>query len=216
MSYIVKDSGGGKDFAPVPTGMHHAVCYALIDIGTQPKFGNFPSRRKSLFIWEIPSERIDVERDGKKVNLPRAISEKFTTSLNEKGNLRPMLESWRGKSFTAEELAGFDMSTVVGANCFLNVIHKNGKGEKANRVYANVASINPLPKGTAKLKPENPPIVFNMDSFTGRVTIPTSIPEWITGLIIQSEEYQAKNSQQGEPEQSHGATGTADEENVPF
>lgn len=192
MSLIAKDTSNGVDFEPIPAGLHHAVCYAIIDIGTQPAYGNFPSRRKAVFIWEIPGERIDLVRDGHKVSLPRAISEKFTISLASKGNLRPMLESWRGRVFTAEELEGFDIANVLGANCFLNVVHAKGKGEKANKTYANVASVNPLSKGMPKLKAENPLLCFSMDDFKGAVVIPPEVPEWIEGLIKQSEEYNAK------------------------
>jgi len=218
MSYIVKDTSGGVETAPIPAGMHHAICYALIDIGTQPKFGNFPSRRKTVFIWELPDQRIEIDRDGKKLNLPRAISEKFTTSLASKSNMRPMLESWRGKQFTQQELDGFDMSKVVGANCFLNIIHEHGKGDKANRVYANVASVNPLPANMPRKKLENAPIVFHMDAFNGPVQIPETIPEWIRALIIQSDEYQAKVRPSNAPIQSNGNSDGQDvpEDDVPF
>jgi hypothetical protein len=217
MSLIAKDTSNGQDFAPIPSGLQHGVCYAVIDIGTQPQFGNYPSRRKVVFCWEIPGERIELERDGKKVSMPRAISEKFTLSLASKGNLRPMLESWRGRPFTAEELEGFDVGNVIGANCFLNVVHAQGKGEKAGRTYANVASVNPLPKGMAKVKPENPTLVFSMDDFKGPVMIPPEIPEWIEGLIKQSEEYNMKLRASNAPAQV-APNGTSDhvDEDVPF
>jgi len=192
MSLIAKDKPQGADFAPIPAGMHHAVCYGVIDIGTQPSTGNYPARRKVLITWEIPHELVEVEKDGVKKQVPRAISEKYTLSLSEKGNLRPMLQSWRGRPFTAEELAGFDLKNLIGANCFLNLIHQNGKGDKASRVYANVSSVNPLAKGMPKLTPINEKIVFSMDDFDGPVVVPMSIPEWVNALIVQSKEFQEK------------------------
>lgn len=216
MSLIARDTSNGVDFAPIPTGMHPSVCYGVIDIGTQPQFGNFPARRKVIFCWEIPGERIELEKEGKKLNLPRAISEKFTLSLASKGNLRPMLESWRGRAFTAEELEGFDVGNVLGANCLLNVIHEKGKGDKANKTYANVASVNPLAKGMPKLKPETPTILFNMEDFTGPVQIPAQLPEWITALIIQSEEYAAHQRMTNAPPPSSGQGNENLDEDVPF
>ncbi len=219
MSIIAKDTGG-SDIAPIPSGMHPAVCYAVIDIGTQPQFGNYPSRPKIVICWEIPSERIELERDGKKQNLPRALSEKFTLTLASKGNLRAMLESWRGRAFTEEELAGFDIGKLLGANCLLNVVHEKGKGEKANRTYANVASVSPLMKGMPKLKAESPLLEFSMAGAKGPIQIPGSVPEWIMALIIQSEEYQA--AQQRNPNDSahkghpDGAAPTGMDEDVPF
>lgn len=193
MSLFVKDTAPGKTFEPLPAGMHQAVCYAAIDIGTQPQFGNYPARRKVIFCWEVPDERITLERNGVPVSLPRAISAKYTLSLAAKGNLRPMLESWRGRPFTPEELAGFDLGNVVGANCFLNVVHAHGKGEKADRTYANVASVNPLAKGMPKVQPGNPVVVFSMDG-QGPWEIPPEIPDWIVGLIKQSEEWQGASN----------------------
>jgi hypothetical protein len=216
MPLIAKSKGSGTDFSPIPAGMQQAVCYAIYDIGTQPQQGNFPSRPKVLFCWEVPSERIDIEQDGKTVNLPRAISQKYTLSLNEKGNLRPMLESWRGRKFTAEELDGFDVGKVIGANCLLNIVHANGKGDKATRVYANVASVNPLAKGMAKLQPENPTVVFSMGDFNGPVTIPEHTPEWIHDLITQSDEYITKAQQPAPAPAMATAGGLDDDERVPF
>jgi hypothetical protein len=36
-----------------------------------------------------------------------------TVSLASNGNLKPLLESWRGKKFTKEELVGFDLKTIL-------------------------------------------------------------------------------------------------------
>lgn len=216
MPLIVKESSSGGDFQPLPSGLHHAVCYGLIDIGTQPSQGNFPARRKVIFLWEVPSERIDVpnqDAPGTK-NMPRVISAKYTLSLHEKGNLRPMLKSWRGRDFTPEELAAFDIFQVVGANCYLNIVHKNGKGDKANRVYAEVSTVNPAPKGTPKLNPETPKILFSLDDFKGPVVIPTSIPEWIQGLIKQSDEYLLKSQKPHDPEPTQGEAQI--DEDIPF
>jgi len=219
MSLIAKDTSGGADFTPIPPGMQHAVCYAVIDIGTQPATGNFASRRKVVIIWELPHELIEIERDGVKKKLPRAISERFTLSLASKGNLRPMLESWRGRPFTEEELAGFDMKHLLGVNCFLNIVHKKGSGEKAGRTYANVASVNPLAKGMAKIPPVNPLLLFSMDDFTGPVTIPEGIPEWVEVCIKQSDEYKAKaniNPNHPTEAQMNNTEGAPVDEDCPF
>lgn len=51
---------------------------------------------------------------------------------------------WRGRAFASEELAGFDLEAMIGANCHLVVIHNH----KDDRTYANVKGIMPL-GGTA-------------------------------------------------------------------
>ena len=44
--------------------------------------------------------------------IARTISATYTLSLGERSNLRKMLESWRSRAFTPEELQGFDLEKV--------------------------------------------------------------------------------------------------------
>lgn len=216
MSLIAKQNGGA-DFEPLSAGMHRAVCYGIVDLGTQPSNNpNFKPTRKVAFLWEVPEERIEFEKDGKKVNLPRGISGMWTLSIGAKSKLRPMLESWRGRPFTQEELAGFDLKNVLGANAFLNVVHT----AKADKTYANVASVNPLPKGMTKTKPENPMLFFSIDETEGGpIALPANIPDWLKAKIMQSDEYiKSQQEPMGEPSQEEPVGVGADqgEEDVPF
>ncbi len=207
MSLIAKSSGGGN-YDPVPEGVHIAVCYAVYDIGQHWNTRYNKMEQKILVMWEIPEERIEIERDGKKLNLPRGISNRYTLSLNEKATLRKALESWRGKKFTDEELGGFDISKLIGAGCQINVIHTEDNGNK----YANISTIMPLPKGTKAPKPENEKVSYDMER-DGHV-LPKSCPEWVQKLIMSSHEWQNKS---GSPdgEASHENLEIV-EENIPF
>lgn len=218
MPIIAKDKAG-KDYEPLPTGLHHSVCYGVVDLGTQPG-GQYDPRRQVAILWELPSVRIDIERDGKKVNLPRGIMAIYTLSLAVKSKMRPMLESWRGRPFTEEELSGFDLKALIGANCFLNVVHKAGTGANVGRTFANVASVNPLPKGMQKLKPENPVIYFSLDDCCETISVPPAMSEWLKAKILQSEEVQREARSRGELEHASHTQAPASEENldedVPF
>jgi hypothetical protein len=175
-------------FDPLPAGVHQAACYAVIDLGTQdPGNPTFKASRKVMLMWETPHETIVVNGETK----PRAISCEYTLSLGKKANLRSVLESWRGKPFTAEELEGFDLKNIVGRNCQLNVVHKPGKADPS-KVYARIQGVIPLSKGMAPVAPVNPTIVFDIPE-TGDIKIPKEIPEWIAGKIQQSEEYKARH-----------------------
>lgn len=218
MSLIAKEQG--QTFEPMPAGMHHAVCYGIIDLGTQPG-GQFDPKRKVAFLWECPHERITLERDGEKKDLPRGVSAIYTLSLSSKGLLRPMLESWRGRAFTAEELNGFDLKKVLGANCLLNIVHAQGTGKNVGKTYANVKSVNPVTKGTNILKPENNMVFFSLDECKDTITIPPGIPDWLKAKIMQSEEAVEEQRRAGAPEQAvdHGTTtwsNTDLDEDVPF
>jgi hypothetical protein len=217
MSLIAKENGNG-DFTPLSAGMHAAVCYGIIDLGTQSG-GQFGPKRKCAFLWEVPGERITLERDGKKADLPRGTSAIYTLSLSTKGLLRPMLESWRGRPFTAEELKGFDLKTVLGANCFLNIVHAPGSGTNAGKTYANVKSVNPLAKGMPKLKAENPLTFFSIDECEGMITVPATVPDWIKGKILLCDEVvkQAQHSGNAEPTDAEAANQTPGaDEDIPF
>jgi hypothetical protein len=177
MGLIVKE---GSNIVPVEEGVHHAICYALYDLGTQfsEKWGK--SAHQCIIIWELPEERIEITKDGETMNLPRVTSKKYTMSLNEKASLRKDLQSWRGKNFTSEELSGFDIEKLLGVNCMIQIIHT----KKDASVYANIASITPLFKGMVKREPENPTVIYHIGE-----PIPPSTPKWIKELIEGSAEW---------------------------
>jgi len=179
MALIATNEGHAE---PIEQGNYQAVCYSVINLGTQHwVYQGKPNKgRKILITWEIPELRIEWEKDGVKMNGPKVIGKEYTLSLSDKANLRKDLKSWRGKDFTAEELKGFDLFTVIGANCLLQIIH-NDKG------YAQISTVSGLVKGMARVKPENPVIKYDM---TGDPTnIPAEIPTWIAEKIKKSDEY---------------------------
>ena len=214
MGLIAKETGG-TSFAPVAAGVHQAVCYLVCDLGTHDDEyqGRHKDRHEVVIGWEIPGERITVERDGQNVDLPRAISNRYTLSLGGKANLRRDLEAWRGKEFTAEELAGFDLATVVGANCLLQVVHK-AKQDGSTR--AAISSIMALPKGTKRVKGEHEPQYWSIEDGTD---IPDNLPEWIVGVIQESYEWKARQGEvrsdadEGEPPEDMASDGDDD---LPF
>lgn len=135
---IISDNGG--NFTPAPEGLFQAVCVDVVDLGqVETQWGN---KHKVRLAWQITEKD---EETGKRY----LVVGQFTASLNEKARLRAILESWRGKRFTKEELKGFDMEHLIGANCQLQIIH-NSNGEKT---YANVQAITALPKGAGRMTP---------------------------------------------------------------
>jgi hypothetical protein len=141
---IIATAGADSaNFTPAPAGTHQAVCVDVIDVGMKPnKFKNGALQHKIDIAWQIAETR----DDGKRFVLYK----RYTLSLNEKATLRHDLESWRGKPFTRDEEMGFDVESVKGANCLINVQHKPGSTDP-NKVFANVVSVMPLLKGMPKL-----------------------------------------------------------------
>jgi len=206
---------GGKTFEPVSEACHIAVCYGVVDLGTHNNPIYHKEQRKVLIMFELPDERIDLEREGKMVNLPRAISKTYSLSLHEKAGLRKDLQAWRGKAFTPEELKGFELSHLLGVGCQIQVVHVP-KGEKT---YANIASLMSMPKGMpVKRKPENPTLFWSFDDWDGTrdpVPFPENMPEWVVNLCRQSTEWNSMYSAPGEDE---GVAAPAEEvdDSLPF
>ena len=187
MSLTAKETSG-KGFDPIPEGVYQAICYSVIDLGTHHDDRFKKDIHKVLIQWEIPGERIEIERDGKMLDLPRAISKRYTMSLHKKSSLRHDLEAWRGRRFSDAELAGFDLSKVAGSPCLLAIVHT----EKADKTYADIASIMAPPRGDGNKygRPENPVTVFEIpDGQNGPFDIP-DVPEWVADTIRESMEYQ--------------------------
>lgn len=175
MSLVAKNDGGERII--IPAGTHVARCYGMIDLGTQysEKFGNWS--HKVLVQWELPNELMD---DGR----PLAISKKYTISLNEKSNLRKDLESWLGRSITEkEEREGFSLGSMLGAPCLLSIIHT----ENGNKVYANVAGVMSVPKGTTVPDLVNPLVSYDVEN--GADGVFAKLPEWIRAMIAESREF---------------------------
>jgi len=182
MGLMAKDRGDGQTFDPIPEKIHHGICVAVLDMGTQYNETWDKHIHQVLITWELPDERIMIQRDGGEIeDKPRWISKFFTLSLHEKANLRKVLESWRGKSFTKTELEGFDLKNLLTVNCMLQVIHAH----KDNKTYANVNAVMPL-MGYEKKEAENPYLYF---SFEEGFDLPEGVPDWITEIIQQSEEW---------------------------
>ena len=209
-----KATSSGSDFTPIAAGVQHAVCYQVIDIGTQPSFGNFPARRKVKIVWELPNEKgMFKAKDGSAIELPRAISKDYTLSTDTKANLRKDLEAWRGKPFTADEADSFEVGNLIGANCQLLVVHKPS-AKDPTKIYANVGAVMPLAKGTAKLTPENPTMVYDLPE-EGQITFPADLPEWIQNQIKNSEEYVDRVNGHSKPKPTPAQMEAADQD-VPF
>ena len=180
MSLTAKASGGGS-IAPVEAGTHPAVCVGLIDIGDQFNETYKKSSRKVIIQWEITDETITV--DGKEVN--RTISQTYTMSLNERSALYRDLISWRGKPFTDEELAGFDLHKILGVPCLLTITHQDRNGS----TYANISGIAKAMKGMT-IKPTLPLFTFDLDD--DPLEKLEGMPDWIVKKIKDSSTYQER------------------------
>lgn len=139
---IIATASHSAEFIPAPAGVHSAVCVDVVDLGVLEVTysGQTKRQHKIRIVWQIDE---DME-SGK----PFIVQRRYTLSLHEKASLRRDLESWRGRPFTESELEGFDVETVIGVPCMLNIIHQQGQ----SGTFANVTSIMRLAKGINPVK----------------------------------------------------------------
>lgn len=170
----MKLSDKGGDLEQPEAGSYAAMCFKMIDLGTQEgEYKGAPiSRRQMVVSWEI-TEKMS---DGK----PFIMSRFYTSSLNEKANLRKDLEAWRGQPFTEVELDGFNPKILLGTSCLLSLT-KNEKGK------VRVSSVSKLPKGMVAPALAEPIVYLDLDEFDQKVF--DGLSDWFKKTIVQSPEY---------------------------
>jgi hypothetical protein len=176
---ITATDSGGKDFKKVPPGCHFAICNMVVDLGIQQTtFKNQAKQQHKIYLrWEVPDERVTYEKDGKEIEGPCSIGATYTLSLSEKANLRKVLENWRGRPFTQEELKGFDVTTIAGKCCQIMVQHEEANG----KTYANVTGV----MGTSRDQKERARsaqsevgvLVYSLDEHNPQIY--ERLPNWI-------------------------------------
>lgn len=209
MGFIATNSGGG-DFKRVPPGVYIGRCYSLIDLGTQKTEGQYGIKfqHKIRIGWELFGEDengqpLTIEIDGK--TMPLTISKSYTVSLHEKAGLRKDLASWRGKDFTEEEAAGFDVSKLIGAYCMLNVTSSESNG----KTYSNISSITPLPAALKNNKPAPVHTNVSFDLDEPDMSVFDLFHEKLQDAIKKSPEWAALHGQKHVPSED-------DSEMIPF
>ncbi len=126
-----KAPSGDEKFEIPSEDNHRAAFIALVDLGTQD--GNFGEKRELMVCWELLDEK---QSTGK----PFVVGHRYTFSLNEKANLRRVVEAALGKLANDEEV---DLSRILRLPVMLQIEH--GKSTKG-RDYAAVKAVIPAAK----------------------------------------------------------------------
>lgn len=167
---------GQEEFELIPAGAHIAMCYLVAYIGYHdtPGFqGKPPSvKPKMVFGWELVNEK---DKEGK----PFKIHGFYVDSLHEKAGMRKMLECWRTKKFTDEELRGFETIKVLSQPCIVTVVHKK-QGEDTK---ARVESVTKLPKGSQQPVMSSIPIYFSVEPDDPDSMSLEMLPEWLRKTV---------------------------------
>lgn len=174
----------------IPQGLHRAICYGVWDLGTQfdHHYGRFS--RKVMIAWELADVRRNIERDGQTFKTPFSIFRKYTLSLHRKSSLRRHLESWRGSSFSDEELNGFDLKKLLGKTCLINITH-----------YRSPVGVRPvisaIVPSSDQILAENGCQFFSLDDHS---PLPRDTPAWLADIIAASDEWRRQGRTGSRPD----------------
>jgi len=191
MSLTVSEKSAKREI--IPEWVYPARCISVIDLWTQKL--TFNNKEKEVhqvrFDFEIPSLEVEYEdqETWETVKTCRVIWINLTASLSWKAKLRKLLESWRWKKFTKEELEWFNLWKIVWKTCQVQVIHSE------DWQYANLENVMPLMKGIEVPTTDRKPYIFEIQ--TNEKWEPVwfdedvfeELPEWIQEKIQESKEF---------------------------
>lgn len=193
MPIVLRETG--SNYVPPPEGTHLAICFRIVDLGTQPDSG-FGEKHKLCISWELPNETVQTAEGLK----PAGVSKTYTFSLNAKATLRQDLERWRSRAFTAEDLKGFQLSKILGKPCQISIVHE----ERDGKLRGYIDGVFAAPKGMPVPAPVNPLVEYSLEQ--GKDKVYLALPDWIKKMVDAG---LAKLAEQQPPEP------VTDDSNVP-
>ena len=143
---VNNSSQGTAEQYLVTPGSLGSICIGVFDIGNWKTVfaGEEKIKHKLLIRFEVDEKIEGGEYDGKN----KCLNKWYNFSMHPKSTLRKDIQSWRGRELTDEEAEDFDLCDLVGQQCLLSVVNKDGNG----RTFQNITSISTVPKGMSKVK----------------------------------------------------------------
>ena len=165
----------------------------------------------SNILWlqfELPFCKMD---DGR----PFLVGRKFSLSLNERAHLRAFIESWRAKNFTEQELAGFEIGTLLGRPCVLQLVERM----QGDRTYVNIQNVMGWTPAEGEL-PElhNEVFMFDLNDPESMEAHFSKLSENMQKRVMESMEMQHQGDQPKPqtPQPAVQVTSTDFDDDVPF
>ena len=198
MASLIVNQGGGKDFSIHPAVQTAARCTRIIDLGTVEGTWEGKAKKQHKIVFGFESAELVGDDEGDFSGKPFLIIERFTASLSDKANMRKFLEAWRGRKFTKQELDAFDLKNVLKAPCYVSMVHTDPNAQ--GKVYSNVSSIMPLPKGMTMPDPAGEVIFFSLnpnEPFDAAGY--EKLGDYYKKAIAESDEYKAFHAPKSRP-----------------
>jgi len=174
-----------------PADTHVARIYSIVDLGTQNEIykGKPKVVHKIMFRFELPEARhIWDEAEGER---PHTMVKEFSLSMGSEASLRKAVEAIRGKFASDEEAAKFEILSLVGQACLLQIEHVT----KPTGTSAKIIAITKLPSSTKAPEQFNTSFIYLISHHTQQSTKSAAeaafaaFPEFMRNKIAASPEY---------------------------
>jgi len=205
-----------RDWPKPESGIHNAICIGLIDMGTQTSIYKKveTTRRRIRVVWELYETAFQLNENTDMQ--PFTIDKEYTLSLHHKASLRKDLDGWRGVKFTNDELAGFEMNSILNRACQLNVvIVETEKGSE----YAKVDTVIHMKAADVKKVPTsyNEIQMFSFEDEKMNWKYFESLPKYIQEIINESPQMQKLQESDDEavPKLADALIPEYDDSNIP-
>ena len=139
-------------FKPVPAGQHIATCDGVYHLGWQPariiNGAESAPAQKIVLSFSIPGVITDSGKPAK------FYSQELTYSFDKKSKLHALLTAWLGEA----PKAGFDIESLVGRACILNLGKKTSAQGKER---TELISVMPMIAGLPNPPPPESTVVYH-------------------------------------------------------
>ena len=188
---LIAKAGANVEFKMIAPWTYPARCTRIIDLWTQEKEWQWKKKEihEVVIGFEFPTE-LEVFNE-ERWEEPYFLSKYFTLSLWEKANLRKFLETWRWKTFTQEELDGFDLEKLIWLPALVSVIEVT---TKSGVIKSIIGWATTLPKGMEVPEAIQESLVFSLEEWFDEESW-NKVPEGIQEKIKLSSEYKAFEAQ---------------------
>ncbi len=172
----------------VEAGTHMARCVQIIQIGSVTNETG-PYKGKVRQVVRIVFELVDLLKVFSEEKGPQPIwkDKEYTFSMYKDSELRKHIESWRGKAFTDEEAAAFDISKLLTQPCLVGIGHKVAQG--TGNTYDYINSIMKPMKEITVPPLKTTPVYLSYEDWDDAVFL--SLPEWIRKKMEGTPEFKA-------------------------
>ena len=148
-------------YEPIPDGLQAAVLVNHFDLGFQAAFVGERPKHKVALLWELAARKSEGSRF--------TVSKEYTAILSDSSNLRLMLENWRNGPLAESELRGFELGSLRGVQCTLDLVRKMKRNGRDT--FVDVVGVYRPRKSAPVLKIETPEVF---------------VPEWIAQKMSEA------------------------------